>query len=82
MSRNEEQAIPLSEATVMARVPMCVQRRGTPCNDCAECLSALPAGLTCDTGCRHVSRCKALFGQKGTEAFCQWVPSRFAPVDP
>jgi hypothetical protein len=60
-------------------VPLCVQRTGKECRDCVECLSALPAGLTCETACRHVEKCKAIFGQKGTEAYCQWVPSRFTP---
>lgn len=53
------------------------------CNDCCECLSPHDAGKTCND-CLHVARCKALFGQKGHETFCQFVPARiqYARAEP
>ena len=47
------------------------------CNDCCECLSPIPDGGTCESSCRHVAHCKAIFGQQGNETCCQWIPSRF-----
>lgn len=48
------------------------------CNDCCECLSSIPDGGTCQESCRHFAHpCSTIFGQKGHETFCQWVPSRF-----
>ena len=36
----------------------------------------LPVGLTCGD-CRHIRRCKAMFGHTETDAYCDWSPSRF-----
>ena len=52
------------------------------CGDCCACLSPIPNGGTCETACAHVARCKAIFGQKGTETCCQWIPSRFRSALP
>ncbi|GAB1345011.1 hypothetical protein MASR1M101_41380 [Gemmatimonas sp.] len=49
------------------------------CKDCCECLSPIPNGGTCESACRHIAKCKAIFGQKGDETCCQWIPSRFSP---
>ena len=48
------------------------------CGDCVECLSPLPLGETCASACVFVERCRAVFGQKGTEGACQFIPSRFS----
>lgn len=37
----------------------------------------LPAGATCGN-CRHIHRCKALFGHTETDTYCDWSPSRFS----
>ena len=50
------------------------------CGDCTDCLSPLPKGSTCETACGHFARCRALFGQKGHETACQFIPSRFAGI--
>ena len=39
----------------------------------------LPAGDTCGN-CRHILRCKAMFGHTETDTYCDWSPSRFIPV--
>lgn len=36
----------------------------------------LPVGATCGD-CRHIKRCKAMFGHVKTDAYCDWSPSRF-----
>ncbi|MCT4705871.1 hypothetical protein MUA03_08120 [Enterobacteriaceae bacterium H16N7] len=36
----------------------------------------LPSGVTCGE-CRHIYRCKAMFGHTETDAYCDWSPSRF-----
>ncbi|MEX0497688.1 hypothetical protein AB3X34_04525 [Raoultella terrigena] len=36
----------------------------------------LPAGNTCGN-CRHLRRCKAMFGHTETDTYCDWSPSRF-----
>jgi len=43
---------------------------------CVKCLSSLPAGKTCND-CAHADRCKALFGVKGPETSCAFIPSRW-----
>jgi hypothetical protein len=48
---------------------------------CCACLAPIPDGGTCEKNCAHVVRCQTLFGQKGTETCCQFIPSRFlAPI--
>lgn len=37
----------------------------------------LPVGFTC-ADCRHIPRCKALFGCDETNSWCDWAPSRFS----
>jgi len=37
----------------------------------------LPSGVTCGD-CRHIKRCKAMFGHVEADAYCDWSPSRFA----
>jgi hypothetical protein len=37
----------------------------------------LPAGITCGD-CRHIGRCKAMFGHVEADTYCDWSPSRFA----
>jgi hypothetical protein len=61
-------------------VPRCVQRTGKECRDCVECLSALPAGETCESACVHFKRCRVMIGRRGDESYCDWVPSRFAAI--
>ena len=43
----------------------------------------LPVGITCGD-CRHIRRCKTIFGHVETYSYCYWSPSRFeksaAPV--
>jgi hypothetical protein len=51
------------------------------CGDCIECLSPLPYGASCASSCAHVVRCQTLFGQKGSEAYCQFIPSQWTPPD-
>lgn len=58
--------------------PGCKHCRGAGC--CA-CLSPLPEGLTCATGCANFKRCNLMFGQTGPETCCQWIPTRFYPVE-
>jgi hypothetical protein len=43
----------------------------------------LPVGVTCGD-CRHIKRCKAMFGHVETDTYCDWSPSRFvaATVQP
>lgn len=36
----------------------------------------LPPGTTCGD-CRHIGRCKAMFGHVETDTYCDWSPSRF-----
>lgn len=36
----------------------------------------LPAGTKCGD-CRHIYRCKAIFGHTETDTYCDWSPSRF-----
>jgi len=36
----------------------------------------LPKGTTCGD-CRHIRRCKAMFGHVETDTYCDWSPSRF-----
>ena len=36
----------------------------------------LPVGTTCGD-CRHIGRCKAIFGHVETDTYCDWSPSRF-----
>ena len=36
----------------------------------------LPVGTTCGD-CRHIGRCKAMFGHVETDTYCDWSPSRF-----
>lgn len=40
----------------------------------------LPEGKTCGN-CRHIRRCKAMFGHTETDTYCDWSPSRFV-VEP
>ena len=61
-------------------VPRCVQRTGKECRDCVECLSALPAGETCESACRWASHCRRVFGIDTSQAFCDWAPSRFTSI--
>jgi hypothetical protein len=35
----------------------------------------LPKGKTCGD-CRHIHRCKAIFGHVETDTYCDWSPSR------
>lgn len=37
----------------------------------------LPPGLTCGD-CKHIRRCKAMFGHTETDIYCDWSPSRAA----
>lgn len=37
----------------------------------------LPVGITCGD-CRHIGRCKAMFGHVEADTYCDWSPSRFA----
>lgn len=37
----------------------------------------LPIGATCGD-CRHIYRCKAMFGHTETDTYCDWSPSRFS----
>lgn len=37
----------------------------------------LPPGRTCGN-CRHIRRCKMMFGHTETDTYCDWSPSRFA----
>lgn len=39
----------------------------------------LPAGVTCGD-CRHIYRCKAMFGHTEADTYCDWSPSRFAAI--
>jgi hypothetical protein len=41
----------------------------------------LPQGTTCGD-CRHIRRCKAMFGHTETDSYCDWSPSRFALLSP
>lgn len=41
----------------------------------------LPAGITCGD-CRHIGRCKAMFGHVETDTYCDWSPSRFEAPRP
>lgn len=41
----------------------------------------LPPGSTCG-GCRHIRRCKAMFGHTETDTYCDWSPSRFVSIPP
>lgn len=44
--------------------------------------TALPAGKTCGD-CRHITRCKTMFGHVETDIYCDWSPSRFRePINP
>jgi hypothetical protein len=36
----------------------------------------LPNEVTCGD-CRHINRCKAIFGHTETDTYCDWSPSRF-----
>jgi hypothetical protein len=36
----------------------------------------LPVGMTCGD-CRHIGRCKAMFGHVESDTYCDWSPSRF-----
>lgn len=36
----------------------------------------LPVGATCGN-CRHIRRCKSMFGHTETDTYCDWSPSRF-----
>ncbi|MDU4655502.1 MAG: hypothetical protein E6Y40_12120 [Klebsiella oxytoca] len=36
----------------------------------------LSAGNTCGN-CRHIRRCKAMFGHTETDTYCDWSPSRY-----
>jgi len=36
----------------------------------------LPIGITCGD-CRHIRRCKAIFGHVETDTYCDWSPSCF-----
>ena len=36
----------------------------------------LPSGITCGD-CRHIRRCKAIFGHTETDVSCDWSPSKF-----
>lgn len=36
----------------------------------------LPAGIKCGD-CRHIYRCKAIFGHTESDTYCDWSPSRF-----
>jgi hypothetical protein len=59
--------------------PRCVERRGTPCNDCVECLATIPNGGTC-AGCAHIYRCKAFgYTDSPENRYCGFLPSRYAP---
>ncbi|MDQ0035873.1 hypothetical protein J2W30_003641 [Variovorax boronicumulans] len=44
-----------------------------------EASSSLPDGANCGD-CRHIRRCKAMFGHTETDAYCDWTPSRFAAI--
>lgn len=35
----------------------------------------LPQGKTCGD-CRHIRRCKGIFGHVETDTYCDWSPSR------
>lgn len=37
----------------------------------------LPTGVTCGD-CRHIRRCKAIFGHVESDVSCDWSPSRFS----
>lgn len=37
----------------------------------------LPPGLTCGD-CKHIRRCKAMFGHTEADTYCDWSPSRAA----
>lgn len=39
----------------------------------------LPDFVTCEQ-CYHISRCRALYGQKGNETSCQFHPNRYCPA--
>lgn len=39
----------------------------------------LPKEVTCGD-CRHIYRCKAIFGHTETDTYCDWSPSRFIPA--
>lgn len=36
----------------------------------------LPVGATCGD-CRHIGRCKAMFGHVEADTYCDWSPSKF-----
>mgnify|MGYP005606681655 FL=1 len=36
----------------------------------------LQPGVTCGD-CRHIKRCKSIFGHVETDTYCDWSPSRF-----
>lgn len=36
----------------------------------------LKKGVTCGD-CRHIKRCKSMFGHVETDTYCDWSPSRF-----
>lgn len=36
----------------------------------------LQKGKTCGN-CHHIRRCKAIFGHKESDTYCDWSPSRF-----
>jgi hypothetical protein len=36
----------------------------------------LPAGMACGD-CRHIRRCKMIYGHTETDTYCDWSPSRF-----
>ncbi|EGU6737062.1 hypothetical protein JFP56_004498 [Salmonella enterica subsp. enterica] len=39
----------------------------------------LPKGVSCGN-CRHIPRCKAIYGHTETDTYCDWSPSRFISV--
>jgi hypothetical protein len=39
----------------------------------------LPVGVTCGD-CRHIGRCKAMFGHVEEDTYCDWSPRGFSPT--